>query len=66
MEVTAYLYNALYDPFEHVVRGKVFGDKRKRFEDGAAIRTSSVVKLGTDEVQTLNSNYRVINWMELS
>jgi hypothetical protein len=62
MEVTAYLYEAVHDRLNNVVRGFVFGDKKKRFSDGDLIRSSFICAIKGDFVTTLNSSYRVISW----
>lgn len=58
------LENWVVDPFgRNVIWGEIFGDTKKRFEDGAWIHTSSIdpdfinkAKEG-DIVVTLNSSY---------
>lgn len=66
LEVTAYLSSVEYGPHELFLRGVVFGDRERRFNDGNSIRTSNIVAYG--ELQgyviacTLNSTYVVCDW----
>ncbi|WPU59759.1 hypothetical protein [Pseudomonas asiatica] len=66
--VTAYLASAQYGEGEAYLTGLIFGDERKRFDDGTAIFTSII--LGSQEVQgylivhTLSSSYVVCEWTE--
>lgn len=66
--VTAYLASAQYGEGEAYLTGLIFGDERKRFDDGTAIFTSII--LGSQEVQgylivhTLSSSYVVCEWAE--
>ncbi|MFJ4455998.1 hypothetical protein ACIP1G_19220 [Pseudomonas sp. NPDC089392] len=66
LEITAYLSSVEYGPHELFLRGVVFGDRERRFDDGDPIRTSNVVTY--EEIQdyvvarTLNSTYVVCDW----
>ncbi|WP_230090905.1 hypothetical protein [Pseudomonas sp. BIGb0427] len=66
LAITAYLSSASYGEGEIYLRGVVFGDREKRFDDGDPICTSFI--MGTREmqgyvvVQTLNSRYVVCDW----
>lgn len=65
-EVTAYLSSVEYAPYELFLRGVVFGDRERRFDDGDPIRTSNIVTyeefLGYVVARTLNSTYVVCDW----
>ncbi|MFJ4066175.1 hypothetical protein ACIPW4_12845 [Pseudomonas sp. NPDC089996] len=66
LEVTAYLSSVEYGPHELFLRGVVFGDRERRFDDGDPIRTSNIVSY--EELQgyviacTLNSVYVICDW----
>ncbi len=65
LEITAYLSSVEYGPHELFLRGVVFGDRERRFDDGDPIRTSNIVSY--EELQgyvarTLNSTYVVCDW----
>lgn len=66
LEVTAYLSSVEYGPHELFLRGVVFGDRERRFDDGDAIRTSNIVNYeelqGYVVARTLNSIYVVCDW----
>lgn len=66
LEITAYLSSVEYGPHELFLRGVVFGDRERRFDDGDPIRTSNVVTyeeiLGYVVARTLNSTYVVCDW----
>ena len=64
IEVTADLRNVSFIDFGRgalVAYGEVFGDTKKRFQDGAGIRTSKIIDMKDDLIITRNSVYRVIN-----
>ncbi|MHB0783849.1 hypothetical protein [Pseudomonas sp. NBRC 111132] len=65
-DITAYLTSVEYGTGELFLKGIVFGDREKRFDDGDPILTSfilaSEVKHGYLVVQTLNSRYVVCDW----
>lgn len=65
-EVTAYLSSVEYAVGELSLKGVVFGDREKRFNDGDAICTSiirgSLEVNGYLVVRTLNSSYVVCDW----
>ncbi|ANI32590.1 MULTISPECIES: hypothetical protein [Pseudomonas] len=65
-EVTAYLSSVEYGPHELFLRGVVFGDRERRFDDGDSIRTSNIVTYedfqGYVVARTLNSTYVVCDW----
>lgn len=43
--------------------GKIFGDKKNRFEDGVVVRTSTIIaELEDDVFETKNSVYKVKEW----
>ncbi|MNJ38372.1 hypothetical protein D3C77_332180 [compost metagenome] len=64
--ITAYLSSVEYGPSELFLRGVVFGDRERRFDDGDPICTSNIVT--QEELQgylvarTLNSTYVVCDW----
>jgi len=66
LEVTAYLSSVEYGPHELFLRGVVFGDRERRFDDGDPIRTSNIVTYqrlqGYLLARTLNSTYVVCDW----
>lgn len=66
LEVTAYLSSVEYGPHELFLRGVVFGDRERRFDDGDPIRTSNIVTYeelqGYVVARTLNSTYVVCDW----
>ncbi|MFJ2550191.1 hypothetical protein ACIOVF_27540 [Pseudomonas sp. NPDC087612] len=66
LEITGYLSSVEYGPGERFLRGVVFGDREKRFDDGEPIRTSVIMTSqkiqGYLVVQTLNSLYVVCDW----
>lgn len=68
MAVTAYLASAQYGEGEAYLTGLIYGDERKRFDNGTAIFTSII--LGSQEAQgylivhTLSSSYVVCEWAE--
>lgn len=43
LEITGYLSSVEYGPGERFLRGVVFGDREKRFDDGEPIRTSVIM-----------------------
>lgn len=64
-EITGYLENWYYDEKNHVIWGRLVGDTKKRWHDGAVIHTSNL-RLSKDKAQdlkdgdtvnTLNSTY---------
>ncbi|QHG68227.1 hypothetical protein C2H86_12335 [Pseudomonas putida] len=66
LEITAYLSSVEYGPHELFLRGVVFGDRERRFDDGDPIRTSNIVSYvelqGYVLARTLNSTYVVCDW----
>lgn len=66
LEVTAYLSSVEYGLHELFLRGVVFGDRERRFDDGDPIRTSNIVSCeelhGYLIARTLNSTYVVCDW----
>ncbi|MEH6412466.1 hypothetical protein ACIPZG_05530 [Pseudomonas sp. NPDC089395] len=66
LEVTAYLSSVEYGPHELFLRGVVFGDRQRRFDDGDPIRTSNIVSCedlqGYVVARTRNSTYVVCDW----
>ncbi|MNJ64594.1 hypothetical protein D3C77_605540 [compost metagenome] len=66
VDITAYLSSVEYGAEERFLRGIVFGDREKRFDDGELIRTSIIMVSqkvqGYLVVQTLNSLYVVCDW----
>ncbi|POF95183.1 hypothetical protein BGP83_20075 [Pseudomonas putida] len=66
LEITGYLSSVKYGTGELFLRGIVFGDREKRFDDGELIRTSIIMASqeiqGYLVVQTLNSRYVVCDW----
>lgn len=66
LEIAGYLSSVVYGPGERFLRGVVFGDREKRFDDGELIRTSIIMASqetrGYLVVQTLNSLYVVCDW----
>ncbi|MEC4025468.1 MULTISPECIES: hypothetical protein [Pseudomonas putida group] len=66
LEITAYLSSVEYGPHELFLRGMVFGDRERRFEDGDPIRTSNIVTYedlqGYVVARTLNSTYLICDW----
>ncbi len=66
LEITAYLSSVEYGPHELFLRGIVFGDRERRFDDGDPIRTSNIVTYeelqGHLVARTLNSTYVVCDW----
>lgn len=50
-----------YDFESMVVRGLIYNDKKKRFEDGEVVRTSSITKIDLEHflVFTKNSCYKL-------
>lgn len=64
--ITGYLSSVEYGTDERFLRGIVFGDREKRFDDGDAIRTSIIIASQKIQeylvVQTLNSCYVVCDW----
>lgn len=66
LEITAYLCSVEYGPHELFLRGIVFGDQERRFDDGDPIRTSNIVTYeelqGYVVARTLNSTYVVCDW----
>lgn len=66
LEFTAYLSSVEYWPHELFLRGIVFGDRERRFDDGDPIRTSNIVTYeelqGYLVARTLNSTYVVCEW----
>ncbi|WP_236193692.1 hypothetical protein [Pseudomonas faucium] len=66
LEITAYLSSVEYGPHELFLRGVVFGDRERRFDDGDPIRTSNIVSYeelqGYVVARTLNSTYVVCDW----
>lgn len=60
-EITATLKNATRHTWgSHVViTGNIFGDTRKRFDDGSVVTTSSVQEEKGDLIFTRNSIYKV-------
>lgn len=59
--VDAELHEAAFVDYfgDIVVYGVISGDRKKRFPDGWNVRTSPVVSVNKDIVETLNSVYRV-------
>lgn len=49
-----------------IIWGRVYGDIRGRFRNGDLIHTSLIVSFDetTQIVTTLNSTYRILNWIE--
>ena len=66
LAITAYLSSASYGEGELYLKGVVFGDREKRFDDGDFICTSTIMGIqemqGYVVVQTLNSRYAVCDW----
>lgn len=66
LEVTAYLSSVEYGAHERFLKGVVFGDRERRFDDGDPIRTSNIVTYeehqGYVVARTLNSIYVVCDW----
>lgn len=66
LEITGYLSSVEYGTGELFLKGIVFGDRGKRFDDGDPICTSII--MGAQEiqarlvVQTLSSRYVVCDW----
>jgi len=64
--ITAYLSSASYGEEELYLKGVVFGDREKRFDDGDSICTAIIMGIqeiqGYVVVQTLNSRYVVCDW----
>lgn len=64
--VTAYLSSVEYGAGELFLKGVVFGDQEKRFNDGDTICTSVIRRTlhvdGYLVVETLNSSYVVCDW----
>jgi hypothetical protein len=66
LEITAYLSSVEYRPQESFLRGLVFGDRERRFNNGDPICTSNIVSYeelqGFLVARTLNSTYVVCDW----
>lgn len=66
LEVTAFLSSVEYGAHDLFLRGIVFGDRERRFDDGDPIRTSNIVTYeehqGYVVARTLNSTYVVCDW----
>ncbi|MNJ68727.1 hypothetical protein D3C77_649990 [compost metagenome] len=66
LAISAYLSSTSYGEAELYLKGLVFGDREKRFDDGDPICTSIImgtqVIQGYLVVQTLNSLYVVCDW----
>ncbi|MDD2059116.1 hypothetical protein N5D52_18520 [Pseudomonas sp. GD03860] len=60
LEITGYLSSVEYGPGERFLRGVVFGDREKRFDDGELIRTSIIMT--SQMIQGFNSLYVVCDW----
>lgn len=58
-EVTAKLEDWTYDKKRNIFWGHVYGDVRKRFDDGEYIHTSLVDRVEDNKVYTLNSIYEL-------
>ncbi|MNO43449.1 hypothetical protein D3C76_336710 [compost metagenome] len=65
-EITAYLTSVEYVQGEQFIKGHVFGDREKRFDDGNRIRTSIITSFqeaqGYLVAYTLNSRYVICDW----
>ncbi len=65
-EITAFLSSVEYGSGELFLKGIVFCDREKRFDDGDPIRTSLIMASeeihGYLVVQTLSSRYVVCDW----
>ena len=65
-EITAYLSSVEYGAGELFLKGIVFGDRERRFDDGDRICTSAVVTYEEHQgylvARTLNSTYVVCDW----
>ena len=66
VEITGYLSSVRYEAGELSLKGIVFGDRERRFEDGSSIITSIVLDSqelqGFLVVRTLRSVYVVCDW----
>lgn len=64
-EITATLQRATYNSKTKQFMGLIYGDKKKRFLDGALIITSKTISIEKDEngqpiyCDTLNSRYKL-------
>lgn len=65
-EITAYLSSVEYVAGELFLKGIVFGDRKRRFNDGDRVCTSTIVTYeehqGYQVARTLNSTYVVCDW----